>query len=75
MSKKWEKQVDSYYQRERGYYGGLGVVRTIVGVMCVATALYSVNTGEMTIVSGLLSTIFGALLTAWGIHASRKNNV
>ena len=75
MSKKWEKQVDAYYNRERGYVGGTGIVRTIVGVMFVATGLYSINTGEMTIVSGILSTIFGALMTSWGIHASRKNNV
>jgi len=74
-NKKWQKQVDSYYQRERAYYGGLGVVRTIVGVMWVGTSLYSINTGDMTIPAGMFSAILGAALTAWGIEASRKNNV
>ncbi len=74
-NKKWHKQVDDYYQREKGYYGGLGVVRTIVGVMWVGTSLFAINTGDMAIPSGMFSIIFGAALTAWGIDASRKNNV
>ena len=74
-NKKWQKQVDSYYQRERAYYGGLCVIRTIVGVMWVGTSLYAINTGDMTIPAGMFSVILGAALTAWGIDASRKNNV
>lgn len=71
----WKKQVDDYYQRETAYYGGTGVVRTIFGVMWVGTSLFAMHSGDMTVISGMFSALFGAAVTAWGVEASTKNNV
>jgi hypothetical protein len=71
--KKWEDEVEDYYNRPKGYTGGTGVVRMMVGAMMSGSSLYAVNQGTLGSAEGLLYGLCGIALLIWGCEVAKND--
>lgn len=70
---KWEKQVEDYYNRPKGYTGGTGIVRMMMGAMMSGMSLYSYGSGSIGTAEGLLYGLVGCSLLIWGCEAAKDD--